>query len=134
MKSAEQTIVIGGGLAGVTCLYELVKRGRKATLLETKSELASGTSFANGGVLTPSLPDPWNSPGVGKHLFQSLFSDSSAIKLRPKALPSLMLWGLQFLRNSAPNRHLRATESNYKLARYSVEKTKQAVSEGRYRL
>jgi len=127
--SNEQTIVIGGGLAGVAVYYELLKRGRSALLLEARSELASGTSFANGGVLTPSLPDPWNSPGVGKYLIRSLISESSSIQLRPHAVPGLFFWGLQFLRNSTPARFRRATASNYKLASFSVAETQRVLEE-----
>ena len=117
------TIVIGGGLAGVTVLHELVRRGESAVLLEAESDVASVTSFGSGGLLTASMSDPWNGPGVGRHLFSSLFNPYAAMKLHPRVIPSLFGWGLQFLRNSTPERHRRATTSNFILGDYSVRQT-----------
>lgn len=61
--SARRSVVIGGGLAGVTTAYELARRGEAVTLIEAAPDLAAGASFANGGMLTASMSDPWNSPG-----------------------------------------------------------------------
>jgi len=129
MTGGDRTIVVGGGLAGVAAFYELVRRGREAVLIEARSSLAGGASFANGGMLTPSLPAPWNSPGVGGHLFQSLFSASASIRLRPHAIPALSRWGLQFIRNAVPARFRRATQANYMLASYSVAQTERVLCE-----
>ena len=65
-------VIIGGGLAGVSTLYELTRRGHEVLLLEEKEDVALETSFANGGMLTPSMADPWNSPGIAKHLIKSI--------------------------------------------------------------
>ena len=116
-------IVIGGGLIGVTTLYELASRGLPCLLLEMLDGVAEETSFANGGMQTPSMPDPWNSPGVGHHLLESLFDPRSSMKLRWSAIPGLTLWGLQFLRNSVPSRHEATTIANYHLAAYSTKLT-----------
>ena len=116
-------VVVGGGLLGVATFYELLRSGRPAVLLETSEQLATGASFANGGMLTASMPDPWNSPGIGKHLIASLFDPYAAMKLRPHVLPGMIFWGLKFLRNSTPARHRQTTQENYQLARYSVERT-----------
>jgi len=116
-------VVIGGGLAGVTTLHELARRGVQATLLEARDDLALETSFANGGMMTPSMSDPWNNPGVGRHLASSLFNPHSPMKLRLRAVPSLAVWGLRFLRNSTPRRHRAATLASHGLAVRSVERT-----------
>ena len=125
----KRVIIIGGGPIGVTTFYELTKRGCAVVLIESRGELGSGASFANGGVLTPSLSDPWNGPGVGGHLFASLFEKNAAMKLQPHAIPGLLLWGSRFLRNSLPKRHKQATLASYLLAEYSVEQTKALVNE-----
>ena len=116
-------IVIGGGLIGVATLYELAVRGLPCLLLETREDVAEETSFANGGMQTPSMPDPWNSPGVGHHLLESLFDPRSSMKLRWTAIPGLTVWGLEFLRNSVPSRHEATTVANYHLASYSTTLT-----------
>lgn len=116
----KETVIIGGGLIGVATLYELVARGEPAVLLEADGALAHGASFANGGMITASMSDPWNNPGVGRDLAASLFDPRAAMKLRLRALPGLSLWGLSFLRNSTPARHQRATRNAYALASRSA--------------
>lgn len=93
-------------------------------LLEGDSAIARGTSYANGALLTPSMPDPWNAPGVHRHLAESLFNPHAAMKLRLRAIPSLGAWGIRFLYNSSARRHSVATRAGFVLAKYSVEKTR----------
>ena len=121
--SDKPVIIIGGGLAGVTSFYELATRGRNVQLIDAASMPAQGASFANGGVLHPSLPDPWNNPGIGRTLFASLFDPLAPMKLHIGQLPSLIGWGLSFLRNSAPARHKAITRANFDLAHYSTRQT-----------
>ena len=119
----ERVIIIGGGLAGVTAFYELAARGRDVVLLDAADDLAQGASFANGAVLHPSLPDPWNSPGIAWPLLRSLFDPSAPMKLHLSQIPSLLGWGRRFLRNADAARHLAITEANYRLADYSTRQT-----------
>ena len=121
------TVIVGGGLAGITTLYELISKGQSVLLLEARDDVAHGASYANGGMLTASMPDPWNGPGVGRHLFSSLFDPKAAMKLHIRTIPDLMFWGLRFLRNSTRARHRRAILANYALAAYSVEETRKLV-------
>lgn len=121
--SEKPVIIIGGGLAGVTSFYELVARGHCVQLLDAAPAPAQGASFANGGVLHPSLPDPWNNPGIGRTLFASLFDPLAPMKLHIGQLPNLIGWGLSFLRNSARARHKAITQANFDLAHYSTCQT-----------
>ena len=122
-------IIIGGGLIGVTTAYEVASRGRTVLLVEAADELASQTSFANGGMLTASMPDPWNGPGVAGHLMSSLFDPYSAMKLRLSAIPGLAFWGLKFLLNSTAAKHRAATANNYLLAKLSVDNSVRLIDE-----
>ena len=115
-----RTVVLGGGLLGITTAFYHAREGHAVTVVESES-VASGASHANGGMLTPSMADPWNSPGVFKTLLISLFDPESAMKLRIKAIPSLSLWGLRFLRNSRPSNFQKSTLSNWALADLSMK-------------
>ncbi len=123
--SARSVIVIGGGIIGVSSAYALASRGFRTTLLEGREDVALETSFANGSLLTPSMSDPWNAPGVHRHLMASLFDSTAAMRLRPSALPGLLCWGTRFLGTSNRARHREATRANLALARYSVRLTGQ---------
>ncbi len=123
--TSQQVLIIGGGLIGVTTLFELSQRGIPALLLEAGSALANETSFANGGMLAPSHSEPWNGPGIFGHLLASLFDPDAAVKLRLGAIPDLLDWGLQFIRNATPAKFQRAAQANYLLSAYSAVRTRQ---------
>jgi D-amino-acid dehydrogenase len=118
-------IVVGAGLMGVATAHALLARGYRTTLVEAREGVALETSHANGAMLVASMPDPWNAPGVHRHLATSLFDPHSPMKLRLAAVPSLTTWGIRFLRNSTAARHAAATRANYALARYSVAQTRE---------
>ncbi len=119
------TIVIGGGLMGLTTAHVLRERGEAVSVVESRDAVALETSFANGGMLTPSMPEPWNSPGVYRHLAASLFDPRSSMKLRVGAIPSLFGWGVRFLRHSSQRHYDAACADNYALAGYSLTKTQE---------
>ena len=116
-------IIIGAGVAGVTSFYELAARAIPTVLIDSQSQVAQGASFANGAVLHPSLPDPWNNPGIGAPLLASIFNPLAPMKLHLGQVPKLLGWGADFLRNSTPSRHRAITQANYTLAQYSTRQT-----------
>jgi len=114
-------LIIGGGLIGLTSAYALRRCGHEITLLERRPGPGLETSFANGALLTPSMSDPWNAPGVWRVLLTSLGREDAALQLRLRAIPSMMGWGVRFLRNSRRERFERNTLNNLRLAIYSLE-------------
>ena len=118
-----QTLIIGGGLSGLAVAAVLVERGEQVRVVEAREGVALETSFANAGMLTPSLPEPWNGPGVHRHLAASLFGGHQSMQVRWRTLPSLMRWGIAFLRNSSAPRFQAAVLDNFALASYSRGKT-----------
>ena len=123
------TVIVGAGLMGLATAHALLERGERAVVIEARDGVGLETSFGNAGMMTPSMGDPWNSPGVHRHLLSSLFDPRSPMKLRLRAVPSLSVWGPRFLLNSARDRHLAATEANFRLGRYSVEQTRRLRDE-----
>jgi D-amino-acid dehydrogenase len=113
-------LVIGSGLIGVTTAYFLRRRGYQVTVLDRQQGPGRETSFANGGLLTPGMPEPWNAPGCWRVLLASLGRSDSELKLRLRPLPGLLGWGVAFLRNSSPALFERNTRSNLTLALLSL--------------
>ncbi|HUD90288.1 FAD-dependent oxidoreductase, partial [Sphingobium sp.] len=113
-------IIIGAGVIGLTTALELLERGEEVALVDQEQQEGLGTSFANGGLLTPSMSDPWNAPGVHRHLAEYLFSSASAIRLRWSAIPSLLSWAPRFLLSSTPGRFRAAMAANFELGIYSL--------------
>jgi D-amino-acid dehydrogenase len=115
-----KVVIVGSGLLGTSTAYFLTRHGHEVTVLDRASGPGMETSFANGGMLTPSQADPWNAPGVLWKALRWLGKEDAPLLLRPRALPSLGLWGLSFLRNSRRERHLRNALRNARLAAYSL--------------
>lgn len=131
VTGVRSVIIVGAGLAGATSAYVLARAGYSVRVFEASPAPGLETSFANGGMLTPSMPDPWNGPGVWRHLLSSLFDPSSSLMLRPRAIPSLLGWGPRFLLNARPQRFAASTRANFLLARYSTELTRRWRQEER---
>ncbi len=115
----QDVVVIGAGLTGTTTAWYLAERGLRVTVVERRENCGLETSFANGGLLTPSEADPWNAPGTFMRMLRWLGREDSPLLLRPRALPGMLLWGLRFLSASRPSRHLRSTSASLRLALYS---------------
>ena len=52
--------VIGAGIAGTTTAYALVKKGHNVTIIDSRRYPAMATSYANGGQLSASNAETWN--------------------------------------------------------------------------
>jgi D-amino-acid dehydrogenase len=114
-----KVIVIGSGLAGMTTAYYLNANGCRVTVVDRAQGPAKETSFANGSMITPSLADPWNAPGVLQVLLRSLGREDAAVLLRPAAVLGMIGWGMRFLRNSNARRFEEAYLRNVRFSQYS---------------
>ena len=113
-------VVVGAGLMGVTSAWFLARDGHEVTVLDQADRVAAGASQANAGMLTPSMADPWNAPGVFMQMLQYLGKDDAPLLLRLKALPSLLTWGPSFVAHSRPARFHDNMARNLRLAMYSL--------------
>lgn len=121
-------VVIGAGLIGTTTAWFLAQRDFDVTVVERRAGPGLETSFANGGLLTPSQADPWNAPGILARAIRWLGRENSPLLLRPRAVPGMFGWGWRFLRASRPGPHLQATRAILQLALYSL-RTQDALDE-----
>jgi len=113
--------VIGAGLIGTTTAYLLRRRGHEVVVFDRQAGPGREASFANGALITPGMPEPWNAPGSWRVLLGSIGRSDALLQLRLKALPSLAGWGIRFLINSRVAAFERNTVRNLKLALYSLE-------------
>lgn len=116
-----KVVVVGSGLLGVCSAHWLRELGAQVTVVDRAAGPGRETSFANGALLTPSMANPWNAPGVLWRLLGWIGREDSPMLLRPTALPALAGWGLRFLRESSERRFRANTRANVRLAQYSLE-------------
>ena len=114
-------IVIGSGLMGLASAYYLSEHGHEVTVIDRQPGPALETSFANAGILHPSQASPWNHPSVALQVLKWMGKEDSPFLLRPSAIPSLISWGISFLRNAKPAKFQANLNSNTVLANYTIQ-------------
>ncbi len=114
-----KTLVLGGGVVGVTTAYFLAKAGHEVTLLEEKEGVGLEASAGNAGIIAPGHSFAWASPRAPKMLWQSLQGEETAIRVQLGSDPRLYTWGLRFLRECTATRSRRNTLVKLRLCQYS---------------
>jgi len=122
-----KTLVLGGGVVGVTTAYVLARAGHEVTLLEEKPALGLEATGGNAGIIAPGHSFAWASPRAPQMLWQSLRGAETAIRLRLGADPELYAWGLRFLRECTSARARRNTLVKLRLCQYSQAVMKDIV-------
>jgi D-amino-acid dehydrogenase len=114
-----RTIVLGGGVMGITTAYLLAKDGHEVTVVDRQPGPARETSFANAGIIAPGHVYAWASPRAPRVLLTSLWRKDAALKMRLRADPQLWWWGLKFLANCTAARNRRNTLTKLRLCVFS---------------
>jgi D-amino-acid dehydrogenase len=91
-------IVLGAGVVGLTTAWYLQADGHQVTVIERNDDVASETSFANGGQLSYSYVAPLAAPGVLSKLPNWLLRRDSPVRFRPRVDLQQWSWLLQFAR------------------------------------
>jgi D-amino-acid dehydrogenase len=114
-----KTLVLGGGVVGVTTAYYLAKAGHEVTVVEEKDALGLEATAANAGIIAPGHSFAWASPRAPRMLWQSLRGAETAIRVRLAPDLGLYTWGLRFLRECTAERARRNTLVKLRLCQYS---------------
>jgi D-amino-acid dehydrogenase len=84
------TIIVGGGVIGISCAHELARRGSRVTVLE-RDEVAGAASYGNAGALAPGH-GPINGPGRVVQALRSMLRPTSPLYVAPRVDPALIRW------------------------------------------
>jgi len=114
-----KTVVIGGGVVGVTTAYYLARDGQDVTVLEKAADLGTDATGGNAGLIAPSHSFAWASPQAPRMLVRSLMGEATAIRVKLSLDPRFLWWGLQFMRECTSRRARANTVVKLGLAQYS---------------
>jgi D-amino-acid dehydrogenase len=114
-----KTLILGGGIVGVTTAYYLAKEGHEVALVEEKEGLGLEATAGNAGIIAPGHSFAWASPRAPGQLVRSLLGKETAIRVRLKPDFRLYTWGWKFLRECTAERARRNTLVKLRLCQYS---------------
>ena len=96
-------VVVGGGVVGLACAWELHRAGAAVTVLERRA-IGGGVSFGNTGWIVPSMAFPLPAPGMVREGVRQLVTRGNAFVLRPSLDPAFVRWLWRFWRSSSARR------------------------------
>lgn len=89
--------IIGAGITGVTSAYALSKLGYKVTVYDRQRYPAMETSYANGGQLSASNAEVWNSTATVLKGLRWMWRKNAPLLLNPKFSWHKYSWLAQFM-------------------------------------
>ncbi|KAA2243202.1 FAD-dependent oxidoreductase [Chitinophaga agrisoli] len=101
---AEQVIIIGGGIIGLSSAFYLQEAGYKVTVIDS-TDMQQGCSYGNAGYVCPSHFVPLATPGIVKQGIKWMMNAKSPFYIQPRLNRDLISWGLQFMK-SATHAHV----------------------------
>jgi D-amino-acid dehydrogenase len=112
--------VIGGGIVGLCCAYELDRAGAEAIVLE-RGAAGSGASRGNTGWVCPSFSYPLPGPGIIREGLRGMLRGGGPLAIRPTLDPTFVRWLLGFRRSAARDRWEKGVTALIALNRRTLE-------------
>jgi D-amino-acid dehydrogenase len=118
-------MVLGAGVTGVTTAWFLRRAGFRVSVIERRDDAAQETSFANGGQISVSHPEPWANPSAPFVALRWIGRAGAPLKLRPSLDAEQWQWMIGFLHECLPWRSRRNTAAIAALAVHSLAELRQ---------
>ena len=93
----DRVAVVGAGITGTTTAYNLARRGYTVTLFDRNPYPAMETSFANGGQLSASNAEVWNSWTTVLKGIKWMFTPGAPLLVNPKPSWHKLSWMAEFM-------------------------------------
>jgi D-amino-acid dehydrogenase len=112
--------VIGAGVVGLACAWELARAGAEVVVLD-RGDVGAGVSFGNTGWICPSITAPLPGPGMVREGLRQLVTGGDAFVLRPRPDATFVRWLLAFRRSCSDSRYEAGTRALLELNRRTME-------------
>ena len=113
--------IIGAGIAGITTAYALAKKGHRVTLIDSRRYPAMATSYANGGQLSASNSETWNTTKNILNGIKWMFKKDAPLLFNPSPSIQKYKWMMGFLLATFNGKHKSNTQKTIELAKRARE-------------
>ena len=117
----KKVAVIGAGIAGTTTAYALLKKGYKVTIVDSRRYPAMATSYANGGQLSASNAETWNTPKNVMNGIKWMFKPDAPLLFNPSPEIQKYKWMMGFLWATLKGEHKKNTLETIDMAKKARE-------------
>ena len=117
----KKVAVIGAGIAGTTTAYALLKKGYKVTIIDSRRYPAMATSYANGGQLSASNAETWNTPKNVMNGIKWMFKPDAPLLFNPSPEIQKYKWMIGFLWATLKGEHKKNTLETIDMAKKARE-------------
>ncbi|MBV8953052.1 MAG: FAD-dependent oxidoreductase [Solirubrobacterales bacterium] len=101
--SEPRVAVVGAGVIGLACAWELRRRSADVVVIE-RADVGGGASRGNTGWVSPSLTYPLPAPGMLREGVRQLLTGGDAFVLRARLDPAFVRWLWSFRRSCSSAR------------------------------
>ena len=113
-------LIVGGGIIGAACAYELSMRGVQVTVID-KGEMGHGCSYGNAGWMTPCFAMPLPMPGMFFKSVGWLLEPNGPLYIKPAWSLLLLRWLSRFLFSMNHTHLQRSVRALVEISQYSLE-------------
>ena len=114
------TVVIGGGVIGLTQAYHLAREGESVTVVDARGT-GLGASEVNAGWIVPAEAAPVPGPGVVLQSLKWMLRPDSPLYIRPSVQPDFLKFMFNMWRRSNFQDQRAGFEGHLRLAQHTIE-------------
>jgi D-amino-acid dehydrogenase len=119
MSKPRRVTVVGAGVVGASCAFELAERGVEVTIIDA-GQVGGGASEGNAGWIVPFLSTPRAAPGAVGDAARSMIRRDGPGRVRPHLELGFFTWILRFLRASRPAQNRKGAMALQRLASSAI--------------
>ena len=107
--------VIGAGIIGIASAYELARDGHEVLVFDSNGSAAESSSFANSGVIAPSLMLPMSHPGWPMHSWRRWIGKNCGLRVASNPSLSELIFLNRWNRKNDEKSFLERLEKSHQL-------------------